>query len=115
MPANDNQPPRRPPLRPFYNIPGLFGDGPPHWPVKGKKQQRPSQTAMEAARQRDEYARKLQWHGKRNRDQTALDLKSKLLSCDAPQYPCLSGACPICIRAQQRLLVIATTAVVIRW
>ena len=49
----------------------------------------------------------LRWHGNRNGDMASLNLEATLLAC-MPARPCLSGACPICMRAQQRLLVIAS-------
>jgi hypothetical protein len=86
---------------------GLFTDGPPHWVVsKGKKYERPSQTLAQANRQRMVAAKRLHWHGNRNGDMAAINLETKLLACK-PSQPCLSGACPICMRAQQRLLVLA--------
>ena len=86
---------------------GLFTDGPPHWVVsKGKKYERPSQTMSQANKQRMAATRRLHWHGARNADMAAINLEAKLLSCKSTR-PCLSGACPICMRAQQRLLVLA--------
>jgi hypothetical protein len=97
---------------------GLFGDGPPWWTIsKGKPWQRPSPTAGEAKTQRDATVSKLRWHANRvaslagNPTATtiaALALADKLEACDPPRYPCLSGACPLCVRAQQRWFVTET-------
>jgi hypothetical protein len=97
---------------------GLFGDGPPTWTInKGKPGQRPSSSAREAMQQRDATASKLRWHANHaallagNPTTTglaALALADKLDACAPPSRPCLSGACPICMRGQQRWLVIDT-------
>jgi hypothetical protein len=94
---------------------GLFGDGPPWWTIsKGKAWQRPSSTARQAKRQREARAFKLRWHGNHvamlagnptSRSIAALALADKLDRCAPPELPCLSGACPICIRALQRWFV----------
>ena len=91
---------------------GLFGDGPPTWTInRGKLGQRPSSSAAEAMKQRDATAFKLRWHAEHvallagNQTATslaALALADKLGPCDPPRNPCLSGACPVCMRAQQR-------------
>ncbi len=95
-----------------FDLRGLFDDRPPHWPVnKGKPWARPSQTALEAALQRDAHVYKLRWHGKRDDYQPDLTLANILAACNPPLYPCLCGACPICIRAQQRFSVTATNTV----
>jgi hypothetical protein len=116
MASDDDHPPHLPPLVsqlksttvPFRDPLGLFTDGPPHWTVsKGKKYERPCQTVRQAARQRKAVAKTLHWHGNHNDDQAALDLEAKLLAC-RPARPCLSGACPICMRAQQRWLVLVS-------
>ena len=107
---------RRRPVVPNPDDPlGLFGDGPPTWIInKGKLGQRPSSSAAEAMRQREATAFKLRWHAKRvallagNPTATsfaASALADKLDACAPPQRPCLSGACPVCVRAQQRWLV----------
>jgi hypothetical protein len=92
---------------PFDDPRGLFGDGPPHWLVnRGKPYERPSQTLAQANQQRAEVINNLRWHGKRHGDDAIIGLAEKLLACK-PVKPCLSGACPICMRAQQRWLVLA--------
>jgi hypothetical protein len=93
----------------------LFGDGPPTWIInKGKPGQRPSFTAGEAMRQGDATAFRLRWHanhgalatGKQTpMSRAALALADKLDACAPPRNPCLSGACPTCMRAQQRWFV----------
>ena len=94
---------------------GLFGDGPPTWIInRGKPGQRPSFSAGEATQQRDATVSKLRWHanhvtlatGKQTPTSlAALALADKLDACAPPQRPCLSGACPVCMRAQQRWFV----------
>ena len=94
---------------------GHFGDGPPWWTIsKGKPWQRPSSSAREAKKRRDATVFKLRWHANHvallagNPTPTSLAasaLADKLEACAPPRYPCLSGACPICIRAQQRWFV----------
>jgi hypothetical protein len=91
---------------------GLFGDGPPNWTInEGKLWERPSSSAGEAKKHRDATVFKLRWHAKHaallagNETQTSLAasaLADKLDACAPPSRPCLSGACPICMRAQQR-------------
>jgi hypothetical protein len=119
MASNDDHPPHLPPLASclksttsrFRDPLGLFGDGPPHWTVsKGKKYERPCQTIRQAARQWRAVAKTLHWHGNRNGDTASLNLEAKLLACK-PAHPCLSGACPICMRAQQRFLVMASISI----
>jgi hypothetical protein len=90
----------------------LFGDGYPTWTTNaGKGGQRPSPSTRQAKRQRDAKAQKLRWHANHmaslagNETATsivALALADKLDACAPPRRPCLSGACPICMRAQQR-------------
>jgi hypothetical protein len=117
MPAMKTPPPLdMPPLvsrlklmtAPFRDPHGLFSGGPPHWTVsRGKKYERPCQTLVQANRQRKVTTKRLHRHGNRNGNMASLNLEAKLLAC-TPARPCLSGACPICMRAQQRLLVIAS-------
>jgi hypothetical protein len=100
---------------------GLFGDGPPWWTIsKGKPWQRPSSNAREARKRRDATVFKLRWHANHvallagNPTRTSLTasaLADKLEACAPPRNPCLSGACPICIRAQQRWFVTETVRV----
>jgi hypothetical protein len=111
----------RRPLFPDPDDPlGLFGDGPPTWIInKGKPGQRPSFTAGEATRQRDATTFKLRWHANHaaaagNQTPTslaALALADKLDACAPPRRPCLSGADPVCMRAQQRWQVNDTVSV----
>jgi hypothetical protein len=94
---------------------GLFGDGPPWWTInKGKVGERKSPTADEAKKRRDARVFKLRWHGNHvallaghptRTSLAAVALAKKLEACAPPRNPCLSGACPICIRAQQRWFV----------
>src|SRR5579863_5865764 len=87
---------------------GLFTDRLHRWIVnKGKKYERPSQTLAQANRQRKAAATRLHWHGNRNWDMAAVNLEEKLQACE-PKPLCLSGASPICMRAHQRLLVVAS-------
>lgn len=91
---------------------GLFGDGPPWWTInKGKPGERPSFSAGETMRRRDATVFKLRWHANHAAllagyppagSLAALALADRLDACAPPKRPCLSGACPICIRAQQR-------------
>ena len=86
-----------------------YTDGPPQWIMsKGKPYERPCQTLAQANRQRIAAAKRLHWHGNRNGDMATINLEARLLAEENPVRPCLSGACPICMRAQQRLLVIAS-------
>lgn len=104
MPKKPKPPTSAPPLA----LNALFGDGPPHWIVnKGKEYEQPCQTLAQANSQRKAVMRKLRWHGKRNDNKEVLALRANLQSCK-PAHPCLNGACQICIRAQQRLLVMTT-------
>ena len=115
---------RRPTLSNPYDPLGLFGDGPPAWIInKGKLGQRPSSSAAEAMRQRDATTFKLRWHakhaallaGKETTTSLATSaLADKLDTCAPPKRPCLSGACPSCIRAQQRWQVRDTMLVLRR-
>jgi hypothetical protein len=99
----------------------LFGDGPPWWIInKSKPGQRPSFSASEAMRQRDATAFKLRWHAMHiallagiptATSLAALALADKLDTCAPPRNPCLSGACPTCMRAQQRWFVQDTMCV----
>ena len=103
---------RRPALPKPDDPLGLFGDGPPWWTInKGKPGQRPSSSAGEAMKQRDATAFRLRWHANHvallagNETTTSLAasaLADKLDACAPPSRPCLSGACPVCMRAQQR-------------
>src|ERR1700683_388335 len=83
-----------------------FGAGPPHWTIgAGKSWQRPSQTLGEAMTQRDEAIRKLEWHSREQRVADYGRLARRLSSCRCGKR-CGSGACPICIRALGRHVVV---------
>jgi hypothetical protein len=94
---------------------GLFGDGPPYWTInEGKLGERESPSSREAMKQRDATAFRLRWHGNHGANNlanqtatslAALALADKLDACAPPKRPCLSGACPTDIRAQQRWFV----------
>jgi hypothetical protein len=104
--------------RPHQLVPddplGLFTNDPPLWTVsQGKPYEAPCQTIEQANSQRKAAARKLRWHGNHADDGVALALEATLRSCK-PARPCLSGACPICQRAQQRLFVMECISVVER-
>jgi hypothetical protein len=109
---------RRPALPKPDDPLGLFSDGPPWWTInKGKPGQRPSSSAGEAMKQRYATVFKLRWHANHaallagNQTPTSLAasaLADKLDACAPPRNPCLSGACPMCMRAQQRWLVMDT-------
>ena len=96
----------------------LFGDGPPTWTInKDTLGERPSSSAGEATRQRKATTFRLRWHANHaallagNPTPTGLAasaLADKLAACAPPSRPCLSGACPVCMRAQQRWFVIDT-------
>jgi hypothetical protein len=100
---------------------GLFGDGPPYWTInEGKLGERESPSAREAMKQRDAAAFRLRWRGKHATNaaanqtapsHAALALADKLDACAPPQNPCLSGADPVCVRAQQKWLVLDTRCV----
>ena len=100
---------------------GLFEEGPPWWTInKGKLGERPSFSASETMEQRDATVFKLRWHAKhatlsadnrRAMSLAALVLADKLDACAPPKRPCLSGACPTCMRAQQRWQVNDTVRV----
>jgi hypothetical protein len=97
---------------------GLFGDGPPWWTIsKGKPWQRPSSSARQAKKRRKATVFKLRWHANHAAllagsptpmTVAASALADKLDACVPPKRPCLSGACPVCIRAQQRWFVTET-------
>jgi hypothetical protein len=99
----------------------LFGDGAPTWTInKGKPGERKSPSAHEAMKQREATALKLRWHGNHAanaaayptaKSEAALALAYKLDRCAPPHNPCLSGACPVCTRAQQRWLIMDTQQV----
>lgn len=80
----------------------LYGDGPPQW-LQGKSK-KPCKSADEADADRRKLIKLLCKPRCPSRD--ALDVARRLNSC-RPQARCLSGACPCCVRAFQRWLVIA--------
>ena len=77
-----------------------FGDGPPLW-TQGRKD-RPAKTLRQARLQRRQLVKALRRHGRG--DEAALRLADKIAAC-RPRRRCLSGACPECTRATQRLFV----------
>ncbi len=81
---------------------GLYGDGPPHW-VEGRPG-KPCKTALQADTERRKLVKCLRKHGSRREDATRV--LTQLEQC-RPGNRCHSGACPCCIRAFQRWLVIA--------
>jgi hypothetical protein len=113
--------PRRPALLNSDDPLGLFGDGPPTWPInKGKLWERPSSSAGEAMKQRKATVLRLRWHATHaallagnptTTSLTASALADKLEPCAPPRNPCLSGADPVCMRAQQRWQVMDTMQV----
>ena len=112
---------RRPVLPNLYDPLKLFGDGPPTWTInKGNLGERPSPSAAEAMKKRDDTALKLRWHANHAANTTANPppmslaasaLADKLDACAPPKRPCLSGGCPVCMRAQQKWLVMDTMLV----
>ena len=82
-----------------------FGNGAPTWRVgRGKPSERPCDTFADADDQRDQLVTKLNWLGKHNNLPVAEQLARKLRRCSGPER-CKSGACPVCVRAVQRLCV----------
>jgi hypothetical protein len=79
----------------------FYGDGPPQW-RQGRNGQ-PPKTAAEARRERHRLALAL----RRDASRAALALAEKLEGCRQGRR-CLSGACPVCGRALQRMFVHAT-------
>lgn len=77
-----------------------FGDGPPSWRQGWNK--RANQTSRDAKMQRDRLVDRLQKYGERKI--AVRHLARKIGRC-RPSNPCLSGACPICVRALQRWFV----------
>ena len=77
-----------------------FGDGSPLW-TQGRKD-RPAKTLRQARLQRRQLVKALRRHGRG--DEAALRLADKIAAC-RPRRRCLSGACPECTRATQRLFV----------
>jgi hypothetical protein len=79
-----------------------YGDGPPQWRQGRKKA--PCQTAADAADAQRKAIRHLDWHGAHL--EQARTVRSVLASCKAGNR-CMSGACPVCMRAFQRWFVAA--------
>jgi hypothetical protein len=82
-----------------------FGDGAPTWRIsRGKPSERPCESLADADRQRSQLIIKLNWHGNHHKLPVARQLARKLRRCGGPKR-CNSGACPVCVRALQRLCV----------
>jgi hypothetical protein len=82
-----------------------FGNGSPTWRVsRGKPSERPCDTFADADDQREQLVTKLAWLGKHYRLPAAQQLARKLRRCRVSKR-CRSGACPVCVRAVQRLSV----------
>jgi hypothetical protein len=82
-----------------------FGDGAPTWRVsRGKPSERRCETLAEADSQRERLANKLNWHAKHYKLPVTEQLAVRLRRCGGPKR-CRSGACPVCVRAVQRLCV----------
>jgi len=79
----------------------FYGDGAPRW--REGRSGSLSKTAEQAAHQRDLLVNAL----RRDRDVEAIALAGKLTTCSSRRR-CLSGGCPICGRALQRMCVDAT-------
>ena len=87
----------------------FYGNGQPTW-TEGK-QKKPAQTSKQARNERRKLIKVLRRHGKDN--DRALQLADLLSSC-CKKHHCLSGACPVCSRAAQRLLVLFGASVIER-
>lgn len=82
-----------------------FGNGAPTWRIgRGKSWERPSDNLADADGQREELITKLAWLGKHHNLLVAQQLARKLRPCSSSKR-CRSGACPVCVRATQRLCV----------
>ena len=82
-----------------------FGDGSPTWRIsRGKSLERPCDALADAEGQRQQLITKLNWLGKHRKLPVAQQLAQKLHRCGALKR-CKSGACPVCVRAVQRLCV----------
>jgi hypothetical protein len=79
----------------------FYGDGAPRW--REGRNGNPSKTAEQAAHQRDLLVNAL----RRDRGAEAVALAGNLTTCSSRRR-CLSGGCPICGRALQRMCVDAT-------
>ena len=82
-----------------------FGDGAPTRRIgRGKSWERPCESLADADRQRSQLIIKLNWHGNHHKLPVTEQLARKLRRCGGPKR-CKSGACPVCVRAVQRLCV----------
>jgi hypothetical protein len=82
-----------------------FEDGAPTWRIgRGKEWERRCDTLAVADGQRQQLINKLEWHGAHLKLRAAEQLARKLQRCGGPER-CTSGACPVCVRATQRLCV----------
>jgi hypothetical protein len=82
-----------------------FGNGSPTWRIsRGKPSERPCDTFADADDQRERLANKLLWHAKHHKLPVTEQLAGKLRRCGGSRR-CGSGACPVCVRAVQRLCV----------
>ncbi|SRR5260370_29323049 len=82
-----------------------FGNGSPTWRIgRGKRWERPSDTLAAVDGQREQLISKLTWLGKHHNLVVPQQLARKLRRCGGPKR-CKSGACPVCVRAVQRLCV----------
>ncbi|MEW6437789.1 MAG: hypothetical protein AB1508_11565 [Pseudomonadota bacterium] len=79
----------------------LYGDGWPYW-IQGQRPAKPSKFAHEAENEREILVKRLRRPSICN-DETE-KLAAKLDGCSA-EHRCLSGACPVCGRAVQKLFV----------
>ena len=79
----------------------FYGDGAPRW--REGRSGKPSTTAEQAAHRRNLLVKAL----RRDRGAKAMALAGKLTTCSS-RHRCVSGACPICGRALQRMCVDAT-------
>jgi hypothetical protein len=84
-----------------------YADGQPSW--QQGRQRKPAKSSKQARRERRKLVKVLRRHGKDN--DSALRLADTLENCSKKQR-CLSGACPECARASQRLFVSAASTVV---
>ena len=82
-----------------------FDDGAPTWRIsRGKSSECPCETLAQAESQRRQLVTKLDWLGKHHNLPVAQQLAGKLRRCRISKR-CKSGACPVCVRAIQRLCV----------
>ena len=79
-----------------------YGNGKPFW-TQGKRG-RPCRTAEDAEQKRLSVVKLLRRHGRGN--SKVRKLARRIREC-AKGNRCLSGACPVCLRAYQRLFVSA--------